>query len=36
MSTGTRVASAAAIGLAALALGFAYQRSEERPREVEG
>jgi hypothetical protein len=36
LSTGTRVASAAAIGLAALALGFAYQRfSDERPREVQ-
>ena len=37
LPTGTRVASAAAIGLCALALGFAYERlSDRRPEEVHG
>jgi hypothetical protein len=37
LPTGTRVASAAAIGLAAVALGFAYERlSDRRPQEARG
>jgi hypothetical protein len=37
LTTGMRVVSAAAIGIAALALGFAYQRlADDRPREARG